>query len=64
MALTGSDPDGDALVWSVTTQPTHGTASITGGSTLSYTPAANYSGPDVVGVTVSDGRGGTGRHAR
>ena len=29
------------------------------GSTLNYTPAANYNGTDVVGVTVSDGKGGT-----
>jgi endonuclease I len=59
VALAANDPDGDALTWSVTTPAAHGTASITGGSTLSYTPAADFHGDDVVGVTVSDGKGGS-----
>jgi VCBS repeat-containing protein len=59
VALTATDPDGDALTWSVTTPAAHGTTSITGGSTLSYTPATNFHGQDTVGVTVSDGKGGT-----
>jgi endonuclease I len=56
--LMGSDADGDALTWTVAQAPAHGTASITG-PTLTYTPTADFSGTDVVGVTVSDGRGGT-----
>ena len=59
VALTASDVDGDTLTWSITGAAAHGAASITGGSTLNYTPAANYHGTDVVGVTVSDGKGGT-----
>ncbi len=59
VALTADDVDGDTLTWSIAGTPAHGSASITGGSTLNYTPAANYHGQDVVGVTVSDGKGGT-----
>ena len=59
VALTANDEDGDTLTWSITGAATHGTASITGGSTLDYTPAANYHGTDVVGLTVSDAKGGT-----
>ena len=60
VALTATDPDGDTLTWSLdAAQPAaHGTAGVTG-STLSYTPAANYNGPDEIGVIVSDGRGGS-----
>ena len=56
VALTATDPENDPLTWSVTTAPTHGSAGIVG-STLTYTPAANYNGTDVVGVTVNDGHG-------
>ena len=60
VALTATDPDGDTLTWSLdAAQPAaHGAAGVTG-STLSYTPAANYNGPDEIGVIVSDGRGGS-----
>ncbi len=58
MPLTATDPDGDTLTWSVTTPAAHGSTNVTG-STLSYTPSLNYNGTDTVGVTVSDGRGGT-----
>ncbi|HEY6056877.1 MAG TPA: S8 family serine peptidase, partial [Candidatus Limnocylindrales bacterium] len=54
-----SDPDGDPLsVVSVTT-PAHGTATIDAGTTVTYTPAAGYSGADGFGYGISDGRGGT-----
>ena len=58
VALTANDVDGDTLTWSITGAPAHGAANITGGSTLTYAPAANYNGTDVVGVTVSDDKGG------
>ncbi len=60
VALVSQDVDGDPRTWSITPGQgaTHGTATISG-SNLSYTPAANYAGTDVIGVTVSDGRGGT-----
>ncbi len=39
----------------MTTQPTHGTLSGTAPN-LTYTPDANYNGPDSSSVTVSDGQ--------
>jgi hypothetical protein len=53
ITLTGSDPEGAALVFTTGT-PLHGTLSGTG-ATPTYTPAANYAGPDSFTFTVSDG---------
>jgi hypothetical protein len=53
-----TDVDGDTL--SVSTPAptaTHGTVSCTSGGVCTYTPSANYSGPDSFDYTVSDGRG-------
>lgn len=52
--LTATDSDGDALGWSVSGAPQHGSASVSGGS-VSYTPTANYNGSDSFVVQVSDG---------
>lgn len=54
IVLSGSDPDGDALTFSIASQPTHGTLSGIAPN-LTYTPAANYFGPDSFTFTVSDG---------
>jgi VCBS repeat-containing protein len=43
--LTGSDPDNDAVTFSLVTLPAHGTATLSG-STVTYKPAANYNGAD------------------
>lgn len=52
ITLTGSDIDGDILsTFNVTVQPLHGTLSGTGAN-RTYTPNANYHGPD--SLTVSD----------
>ncbi len=60
--LSASDVDsGDVLTYTLTggnSLPAHGTATVVNGI-LSYTPNAGYSGSDSVGVTVSDGNGGT-----
>jgi len=53
-ALAGSDVDGDTLTYAITTLPTNGTLSGTAPN-LTYTPAANFSGTDSFGFTVSDG---------
>jgi hypothetical protein len=48
----------DTLTWSIITQAGHGTAQVSGtgtSQTVSYTPAANYSGSDSFIVQVSDG---------
>ncbi len=60
LTLHASDPDvGDTLTWSISTQPTNGTASMVTDSTMTYTPHANYNGTDSFDVQVSDGNGGT-----
>ena len=58
LQTAASDADGDTLFWSLNGTPAHGKATING-SILSYTPAADYTGPDTVRYTLSDGRGGT-----
>ncbi len=56
ITLSGSDPDGDALTYTVVTQPGNGTLSGTAPN-LTYQPAANYSGPDSFTFMVNDGPG-------
>jgi hypothetical protein len=53
ITLTGSDADGDDLVYVITQQPDHGTLS---GQppTLTYTPALNYLGKDKFAFKVND----------
>jgi hypothetical protein len=59
VTLSGSDPDGDALVtWTVATPPAHGSLSGTAPN-LTYTPAADYFGPDTFTYRVTDDEGGT-----
>jgi hypothetical protein len=54
ITLTASDVDGDPLTWSIVTPPAHG--ALTGTApTLTYTPAANYNGPDSFTFRVFDG---------
>ncbi|WP_226570918.1 cadherin-like domain-containing protein [Mangrovibacter yixingensis] len=53
-----SDPDGDSLTVS-TASANHGTVTINGDGTVTYTPAANYNGSDTITYTLSDGNGGT-----
>ena len=57
IALSGSDPDGDALAFALLTQPGHGALQPRPGfpSSYTYTPAAEYSGPDSFTFKVSDG---------
>jgi uncharacterized repeat protein (TIGR01451 family) len=54
IALAGSDVDGDPLTFVVVTGPAHGTLS-GAPPDLTYTPAANYAGPDGFAFLVSDG---------
>ena len=55
--LAASDVDGDALTYSVTTQPANGTVTITDASTgaYTYTPNANYNGSDSFTFVANDG---------
>lgn len=53
VTLSGSDPDGDPLTFTVTSGPAHGALTGTG-TTRTYTPAANFGGTDTITFTVSD----------
>lgn len=53
ITLTGTDVETAELAFEVTEGPAHGTISGTGAN-LSYTPAANYSGPDSFKFVVRD----------
>ena len=59
LTLVGSDPDGDAITFSIVTQPSHGTVSGGTGSGRTYTPASNYSGPDSFTFRVTDSKNAT-----
>ncbi len=54
IVLTGSDPDSDPLSFVVTAAPAHGALSGTAPN-LTYTPAANYNGPDSFQFVANDG---------
>ena len=58
-AITGVDGDGDALTFTKITDPAHGTAVVAANGTYTYTPAANYNGPDYFTIDISDGNGGS-----
>ena len=53
ITLSGSDPDGDELTYSIASGPSNGSASLSG-NTVTYTPNENYSGSDSFTFTVSD----------
>ena len=54
ITLTGSDPEGDPLVFTVLSGPSHGV--LTGvAPNLSYTPSAGFLGQDSLTFTASDG---------
>ena len=54
LTLTGTDIDGDALTFSVTVPPSHGTLSGSGAN-LTYLPATNYNGADSFSFKANDG---------
>jgi subtilisin family serine protease len=49
------DGDGDPLSVTAVSDPTHGTATIGAGGSVTYFPDANYAGPDSFTYTTSDG---------
>jgi VCBS repeat-containing protein len=53
-----SDLDGDTLVVSGVSLPAHGTATANADGTITYTPAADYNGPDSFTYTIADQHGG------
>ncbi len=54
ITLTATDPNGDPLTYSVIAAPAHGVLS-GGAPNLTYTPDANYNGPDSFNFVVNDG---------
>ncbi len=56
VALKATDADGDALTYTITTNPAHGTGTLSGTApNLVYTPSTNYYGADTLTYSVSDG---------
>jgi hypothetical protein len=55
ITLAATDVDGDALTYSIVTPPTHGSLGTITGSSVTYTPAANYNGADSFTFTANDG---------
>ncbi len=53
ITLLGADADGDSLSFTIDSQPQHGTLRGTPPA-VTYTPAANYNGPDSFTYTVAD----------
>lgn len=54
-----TDPNGDTLAINSRTDGAHGTVAINTIASVTYTPAAGYTGADSFTYTISDGRGGT-----
>ena len=57
VTANGSDPDGDALSYSVVSGPANGTLAFNANGTFTYTPAANYNGHDTFTYRVTDANG-------
>src|SRR5204862_209775 len=55
-----TDMDGDALNAVLASQPTHGTLTLNSNGSFSYTPAANYNGPDSFTYKANDGQADSG----
>jgi VCBS repeat-containing protein len=53
--LAATDVDNDPLTFSVVAGPAHGTVVVNAGGTFTYTPAANYNGPDSFTFKANDG---------
>ncbi len=53
--LTGADADGNAITFSVNTQPTNGTLTLQSNGSFTYVPNADTTGTDKFTFVVSDG---------
>lgn len=54
ISLTATDPNGQAVTFAITTDPTNGTATLSG-TEITYTPNANFYGTDSFDFTASNG---------
>lgn len=59
VTVAAIDPNGDALTYAVTTNPTNGTVTAGTGGQFTYTPKANFNGTDTFVVTAKDPSGAT-----
>jgi hypothetical protein len=64
ITMTGSDAENDALTFTIVTPPAHGSLSPISNTTatsaqVTYSPNANYNGPDSFTFQADDGKGGT-----
>jgi VCBS repeat-containing protein len=57
--ITGEDPDNDTLTYTKSTDPQHGTVTVSSDGSWSYTPYDGFVGDDEFKVLVSDGKGGS-----
>jgi YD repeat-containing protein len=55
--VNDTDPDGDPITITGKTDGLHGTVAVNAGTSLTYTPASTYTGPDSFTYTISDGQG-------
>src|SRR5207244_7485698 len=55
VTLTATDSDGDALTYSISTAPAHGSLSRTSNGSYTYTPDLNYHGAESFSLTCTDG---------
>ena len=55
VTLAATDADGDALTYSIVSGPAHGSLNTLVGNSVTYTPSANYNGPDSFTFQASDG---------
>ena len=63
ITLTGSDPDGHTLSYTIVSDPAHGTLGGSG-SAITYNPHADYNGTDEFTFKVDDGFGGISNVAK
>lgn len=56
LTMSATDVDADTLTYAIVTGPTHGTLSAGTGATRTYTPTANYNGPDSFTFRANDGQ--------
>ncbi len=54
ISLTATDPNGQAVTFAITTDPSNGTATLSG-TDITYTPNANFYGTDSFDYTASNG---------
>lgn len=57
-SLTAADVDGDGLIFALDSDAANGAVTVNADGTFTYTPDANFFGPDGFTYSVSDGNGG------